>query len=188
MQFARGRSSRLLFFFSFFVLQKTRVRYSEIFRVVLVSTVVNSLVPLVQNSHGYRLVEEQRRLKITPVDRLQASPRVSLRQTRSSSRSGSSSDSPDRSRENISASAPCVHPRICRSFPRIALCFSVSLFLSLSVLRARERDESGRNRELLRNFPKLRNPCRLMATGRFAAARRGGETFACLTLEGGANA
>lgn len=36
--------------------------------------------------------------------------------------------------------------------------------------------ESGRNRELLRNFPKLRNPCRLMATGPLLVGHMGGDT------------
>lgn len=38
--------------------------------------------------------------------------------------------------------------------------------------RRRLRAESGRNRELLRNFPKLRNPCGLMAAGPLLAGTR----------------
>lgn len=56
----------------------------------------------------------------------------------------------------------------------LSLLLSVSLALPVAVSGSLGRSvppslliraESGRNRELLRNFPKLRNPCRLMATG-----------------------
>lgn len=63
------------------------------------------------------------------------------------------------------------------SFPRIPLPINslpIPTYLYL-VLRSSWR-ESGRNRELLRNFPKLRNPCRLMATGPLLVGRMGGDT------------
>lgn len=72
------------------------------------------------------------------------------------------------------------------SFPRIPLPANsppIPTYPYL-VLRSSWR-ESGRNRELLRNFPKLRNPCRLMATGPLPVGHMGGGTCEYVAGRGG---